>query len=96
MNEKTINTRVIQKHDSAENWAKATNFIPKNGEIIVYDVDATHNKPRIKIGDGVTNVNALQFMSSVHVGPEDPGVDSGMLWIDTNDVRVMSAEGVEF
>ena len=35
---------------------KATNFIPRQGEIIVYDVDATHTYERFKIGDGVTNV----------------------------------------
>ena len=28
MAEKVINGRIAQKHDTPENWAKATNFIP--------------------------------------------------------------------
>ena len=34
---KTIQTRIAQKHDVEENWNKAENFIPKKGEIIIYD-----------------------------------------------------------
>ena len=55
-NEKTMNARLQQKHDIAENWLKATNFIPKAGEIIVYD-----DLNKIKIGNGTTNVNELSF-----------------------------------
>ena len=58
---KTINTRVQNKHDIEANWNKAENFIPLAGEIIVYDVDDTHDKPRFKVGDGSTNVNDLPF-----------------------------------
>lgn len=61
MAEKNIKTRIIHKHDTEENWNKAINFIPRQGEIIVYDVDATHTYERFKIGDGVTNVNSLPF-----------------------------------
>ena len=42
MAEKQFNTRIINKHDIAANWAKATNFIPKKGELIVYDADTTN------------------------------------------------------
>lgn len=31
----------IPRHDTAENWARAINFIPKKGELIVFDVDTT-------------------------------------------------------
>ena len=64
MAEKNIKTRIIHKHDTEENWNKATNFIPRQGEIIVYDVDATHTYERFKIGDGVSNVNTLPFVVS--------------------------------
>lgn len=65
MAEKILNSRIIQKHDSAENWDKAVNFIPKLGEIIVYDKDDKGNdQSRIKIGDGVTNVKELSFAVS--------------------------------
>lgn len=95
MAEKTFNARVVLKHDSADNWAKATNFTPKQGEIVIYDAEGS-GRPRFKIGDGVTNVNALPFMSDVYIGTEDPGVNSGMIWIDTSDVTIMSVDGVEF
>ena len=63
MAEKTFNTRVSHKHDTEANWVKATNFTPLAGEIIIYDVDSTHTIPRIKIGDGVTKVNSLPFVT---------------------------------
>jgi len=77
MAEKTIKSRSIQKHDIEANWIKATNFIPKQGEIIVYDieVDANGNNltlpsgrttpytyERFKIGDGKTLVSSLPFV----------------------------------
>ena len=41
------------KHDTAANWAKAVNFVPKKGEVIIYD----DMDPPFKIGDGVHSVN---------------------------------------
>ena len=61
MSEKTINSRIIHKHDTEAHWSLAENFTPKQGEIIVYDIDSTHNYERFKIGDGATNVNSLPF-----------------------------------
>ena len=61
MAEKQFNGRIIQKHDSEANWNKATNFIPKAGEIIIYDADETYSYCRIKIGDGSTLINNLPF-----------------------------------
>ena len=61
MTEKNINARVIHKHDIEANWKKATNFIPKKAEIIVYDKDENYDYPRFKIGDGETNVDSLPF-----------------------------------
>lgn len=60
MAEQFIKTRFIQKHDLPETW-EDSNFIPKNGEIVVYDYA---DKKRIKIGDGVTPVSALSFVDS--------------------------------
>ena len=62
MAEKVLSSRIIHKHDVAANWSKATNFVPKQGELIVYDRDADYSYERIKIGDGTTNVNALPFV----------------------------------
>ena len=61
MAEKTLKTRIIQKHDTEANWSLATNFTPLNGEIIIYDEDENYNYKRIKIGNGIDNVNDLPF-----------------------------------
>jgi hypothetical protein len=57
--------RIIHKHDTEENWDKATGFIPQQGEIIVYDIDTTHEHERFKIGDGKTSVNNLPFQVDI-------------------------------
>ena len=62
MADKNFNARIQQKHDVEVNWLKATNFIPLLGEIIIYDADATHSTPRIKVGDGETFVSSLPFI----------------------------------
>ena len=64
--EKKITSRIQQKHDVAANWAKATNFIPKKGEIIIYDAEYNASGEetqavRFKIGDGSKTVGALPF-----------------------------------
>ena len=63
MSEKnTLRTRLVNKHDIEANWLKATNFTPLVGEIVVYDPDGNYDYPRIKIGDGKTNINSLPFI----------------------------------
>lgn len=67
--EKKITSRIQQKHDVAANWAKATNFIPKKGEIIIYDAEynasGVETTPvRFKIGNGSATVNALPFVKT--------------------------------
>ena len=57
----TFNTRIQNKHDIEANWIEAINFIPLKAEIIVYDVDDTHNYARFKIGDGLHTINELPF-----------------------------------
>ena len=63
MNEKMFNTRIQHKHDVEANWLKAANFIPKAGELIVYDADENYDYTRVKIGNGVNNVNDLPFIT---------------------------------
>lgn len=63
MANKIYQGRIVQKHDSSANWAKAINFIPLKGEIIVYD-----DLNKIKIGDGTTKVNDLDFSSCLPNG----------------------------
>lgn len=56
MPNKTFHTRYQIKRDSSTNWEKAVNFVPLSGEQIYYT-----DLNRIKVGDGVTNVNNLPF-----------------------------------
>ena len=71
MSEKELKVRIQQKHDVEANWIKATGFIPKAGEIIVYDADTIHPQSRLKVGDGATAVNNLDFVDSTNAGMID-------------------------
>jgi hypothetical protein len=61
MIEKNMKSRHVQKHATESEWLKANIFIPKQAEIIVYDVDENHPYERFKIGDGVTLLKDLPF-----------------------------------
>lgn len=58
---KEVQVRIIHKHDTEAHWSLAKNFKPKQGEIIVYDIDSNHTYERFKIGDGENFVNDLPF-----------------------------------
>ena len=66
MPEKNIQSRIQHKHDTEANWNQTTNFIPKAGEIIIYDKDDNVDYNRIKIGDGVTDISALTLYHLTH------------------------------
>lgn len=59
---KTYEGRILHKHDTEVNWNKATNFVPLASELIIYDEDEDHEYPRVKVGDGETNVKGLPFI----------------------------------
>lgn len=63
MGEHSLSARMQQKIDTAANWAKATNFVPKKGEIIVYSDGGGVGVPKIKVGDGTTKVGNLKFIT---------------------------------
>lgn len=59
---KQFNTRIQHKIDTYENWSKAENFIPLLGELVIYTTNEKGEaETKIKIGDGTTNVNDLEF-----------------------------------
>ena len=62
-NEKFLKGRFQQKIDIKENWDKAKNFVPLEGEIIVYK-----DLNKIKIGDGEKTVGELNFATGEQVG----------------------------
>ena len=62
MSEKIIHSRIVHKHDIENNWIN-TSFVPKSGELVIYDIDESYDYVRFKIGDGITNVNLLSFVN---------------------------------
>lgn len=54
------------KNDIESNWITAGNngFIPMQGELIIYAADDEHLFPRLKVGDGKTNVTLLPFIDA--------------------------------
>ena len=72
-----IKSRIQLKNDIEENWNKAINFIPKKGELIIYNAESGENIndkarlfPRLKIGDGITNVINLPFIDAGTINGE--------------------------
>ena len=97
MAEKNFNTRIINKHDTEANWEKAVNFIPMQGEIIVYDADEKYGYERMKIGDGKTLVSDLPFTTNTYVQSTPPvNAMIGSIWVDTSVISDVPAEEVPF
>ena len=71
MSQNELKVRVQHKHDIEANWDKASNFIPRDGEIIIYKADENNTAARIKIGDGKTSVNNLPFFKGEYSGTND-------------------------
>lgn len=63
MAEKNLKARIVLKHDTAENWSKASGFVPLLSELIVYEYS---DRPyRLKIGNGVDVVGDLPFLDEI-------------------------------
>lgn len=63
MKRKEINARVISKHNTPTEWKMATDFVPEQGEIIIYDEINEIGPSKVKIGDGKRNINDLPFIA---------------------------------
>ena len=57
----TLTARLINLHDTESKWNLCKSFIPRKGELIIYDSDAYNPSPRFKLGDGKTSVIDLPF-----------------------------------
>ena len=64
MAETLFNSRIILAHDTQAKWSAAS-FVPRKGEIIIYDADATNKMARIKIGNGIDLVKNLPFITDI-------------------------------
>ena len=75
MASKTLKTRILLKTDTTANWDKATNFIPKVGEVCIYSdrfqLDAGTYVPGIKVGDGSSYIHELEFMGDDYISNEE-------------------------
>jgi hypothetical protein len=74
--EKTLKARVVHKHKTEAEWRldvydgdtlREDAFIPKNGELIIFDEDEIHLHRRFKFGNGVDNVIDLPFSISAPI-----------------------------
>ena len=74
MAEKTLNTRIQLKIDTETKWNNTKDFVPKKGEIIIYEPDSNNSRYRIKIGDNKTDVKKLGFAF-----PIDSELNSGSI-----------------
>lgn len=87
----SMKTRIQHKRDTASNWGLiASTFIPKDGEIILYDTKA--GDVRMKIGDGTSPVGSLPFIDEVWKDLILAGVEDADTWrtiqVDGEDVLV--------
>ncbi len=73
MAEKSLQARIQNKIDLTANWEKATNFIPKKGEIIVYSDGGGTGIPKMKVGDGATKIGSLKFADEGQYLPRTGG-----------------------
>ena len=74
-NEKILNTRVILKHDTLDNWNKETSIVLKEGEVALAKVTVNKQDPisgekvlvptyLIKVGDGTSKFSALNWVTA--------------------------------
>ena len=92
MAEKQINGRIVHKHDTEANWNKAINFIPKNGEIIIYDPDSNYSYARVKVGNGTTKVTSLPFIDNA-IKTAQTNLSDTVNSVKNNSITALSASG---
>lgn len=83
MAENIEKARMSQKHDIDKNWQLVPDFVPKPGEIIIYDRDENHRKQRMKVGDGESSIAGLGFFAGeVYAQAKEPyNPGEGAIWI---------------
>lgn len=97
MADKEINVIIQNRHDTAENWGQS-NYIPKEGEIIVYD------NSRIKIGNNSATAEQLPFANTrytlsgggrtITLEGDGIGASSNTITLDDKDTTYDAGEGL--
>ena len=89
MAEKNLTTRIKHKTDTSANWAKAVNFIPLKGEIIIYS-----DLRKIKVGDGTTKVNSLPFLADSDTHQAVVDKNPTLSWGTKSTVATIGGTGI--
>lgn len=63
MGEVKVQARIISTNDTQANWNQKPDFVPRRGQVIVYQPDDTHTAARVKIGDGTSFLIDLPFIA---------------------------------
>lgn len=61
MKDSNMKARISQLHKTEAQWDSIPNFVPFNGEFILFDPDKQHAYTRLKVGDGNTPLRRLPF-----------------------------------
>lgn len=64
LNGTKYNIKTVSFHATEAEWnaGNLSSYVPKQGEIIIYDKDEVYSYERFKIGDGVNSVSNLPFI----------------------------------
>ena len=76
MAEKTLNTRIVLRNDTAQNWLTANPILLK-GEA-GYETDTN----KLKFGDGTTNYNGLPYFGGTSIAVYETEINAGTDHID--------------
>jgi hypothetical protein len=61
MKDSNMRARISQLHKTEGQWSLVPNFVPLQGEFIIFDPDEKHAYARLKVGDGSTPLRNLPF-----------------------------------
>lgn len=79
-NYNVLKTRIKHKNNTPDFWSQETDFNPLQGELIIYN----EKVPKIKIGDGVTNVEQLPFITDNYITVELDSAEPDTTVVKTN------------
>lgn len=89
---KQLNARVQTKRDTEQNWNQAINFIPKDGEIIIYKTDTTTEELQTFYETYLAEVEALKLItntSSTEYQEQSAKVSEALATYNNRSTRVV-------
>lgn len=89
---KQLNARVQTKRDTEQNWNQAINFIPKDGEIIIYKTDTTAEELQTFYEAYLAEVEALKLItdtSSTEYQEQSAKVSEALATYNNRSTRIV-------